>query len=42
MGQRLKPRSICALYGTAEAVPYKDSANANHAYQLIVLEFSLA
>jgi hypothetical protein len=26
LGQRLKPSSNCLLYGTAEALPYKDAA----------------
>jgi hypothetical protein len=30
-GQRLKPNSFCVLYGTAEAVPYEDSAFAKQA-----------
>jgi hypothetical protein len=32
-GQRLKPDSFCVLYGTAEAVPYKDSAVTTQALQ---------
>ena len=30
-GQRLKPHSFCILYGTAEAVPYKDLVDATQA-----------
>jgi hypothetical protein len=33
-GQRLKPNSSAALYGTAEAVPYKYSGGATHALQV--------
>jgi hypothetical protein len=37
-GQRLKPNSFFAFYGTAEAVPYKDSAVAKQALKLAPLE----
>ena len=36
-GQRLKPHSFCILYGTAEAVPYKDLAVATQALKPVLL-----
>jgi hypothetical protein len=36
-GQRLKPNSFCLPYGTAEAMPYKDSAVATQALKHVLL-----
>jgi hypothetical protein len=40
-GQRLKPNSFCILYGTAEAVPYKDLVVATQALQPVGFHLNL-